>query len=167
MGMNEQPLPIQIPTMPSPTSEALEHLRDWIGGQLPPSYLDFVARHDGAEPEENSLITSENEVGVRRFIPVREAAALAEKIDSFPARVIPIAEDDCGSYFYVEPATGSVRFWDHEVDGSDEEVASDVSAFVMRLAPFATGKVNLSPGQVKHVWIDPDFLTSLKKDGLA
>src|SRR5687767_5087478 len=68
---------IVIPTMPRPKEDALRALAKRIGHQLPPSYVDLVNDHDGAAPEENSLATSNNEVGVSRFIPVSEAATRA------------------------------------------------------------------------------------------
>lgn len=158
-------MPLQIPTMPAPSADALERLREWIGSDLPSSYLDFVAAHDGAEPAPNSLNTVDNEVGVRRFIPVGEAPTLAERIDGFPVHVIPIAEDDCGNYFYVEPKTGAVYFWDHEVEGRDEKVAENAAGFVERLEQFDANRAQVAPGQVISSWIDPDFLASLKRDG--
>lgn len=150
-------MPIHIPTMPRPSDDALRELELWVGHQFPSSYLQFVCKHNGAEPEGNSLLTKDNEVGVRRFIPVNEAAALAEAIDGFPAAVIPVAEDDCGNYFYIEPRSGTVHFWDHEIEGADEQVASDMSAFVAKLKPFDAKGVKLSPGQVTRVWVDPSF----------
>jgi hypothetical protein len=92
-----------------------------------------------------------------RFIPVSEAAALAQEIDGFPAGVIPLGEDGSGNYFYVEPQSGSICFWDHGIEGQDEIVATDVSAFVDKLAPFDQARVTLAPGQVRHVWVDPIF----------
>lgn len=148
---------IDIPKMAPPSADALRELESWIGCELPPTYVEFVREHDGAEPQENSLVTRDNEVGVSRFIPVNEAAALAQEIDCFPAGVIPLGEDGCGNYFYVEGRSGRVSFWDHEVEGHDEFVATDVSAFVTKLTAFDATRVKLAPGQVKRVWVDPSF----------
>ncbi|BEV00641.1 SMI1/KNR4 family protein [Novosphingobium olei] len=148
---------IHIPKMPSPSAAALSDLESWLGQQLPATYVEFVRNHDGAEPQENSLVTNENEVALSRFISVNEAAKLAEQIDGFPVGVIAFAEDSCGNYFYVEPRSGSVRFWDHEVESEDEVVASDVSGLIAKLTPFDMTKVKLTPGQVKRVWVDPSF----------
>ncbi len=148
---------VAIPTMPPPGEEALRELAAHIGHGLPPSYVSFVNTHDGAHPEENSLVTSDNEIGVSRFIPAAEAARLSQEIEGFPSQVIPFAEDDCGNYFYVKPETGAVHFWDHEVEGGDEQVAADAAGFVERLAPFDAKRVQLAPGQVISAWIDPSF----------
>lgn len=148
---------VSIPIMPGPAEEELRLLADWIGHSLPASYLDFVLLHDGAEPEANSIKTSNNEIGISRFIPVCEASNLGAGIDGFPTRVIPFAEDDCGNYFYVAPLTGSVHFWDHELEGPDEQVAESAMAFAEKLTPFDVSAVKLAPGQVKSAWIDPSF----------
>ena len=78
-------------------------------------------------------------------------------IEGFPSNVIPFAEDDCGNFFYVVPQTGAVHFWDHEAEGQSEQIATNVSQFTEKLAPFDPSQVKLAPGQVKRVWVDPTF----------
>ncbi|WP_408590938.1 SMI1/KNR4 family protein [Novosphingobium sp.] len=148
---------VPIPKMPPPAERALGALADSIGRPLPPSYAQFVTNHDGAKPDANSIATFDNEVSVSRFIPVSEAPELAAGIDGFPASVIPLAEDDCGNYFYVDPQTGGVYFWDHEVEGPNEEVAADALLFAEKLAPFDASRVELASGQARRVWVDPAF----------
>lgn len=148
---------IHIPNMHPPAADTLRELERWLGSDLPSTYVEFVSEHDGAQPQENSLVTSNNEVGVSRFIPVSEVAALAQEIDGFPPSVILLGEDGCGNYFYVDPRSGGVMFWDHEIEGQDELVAPDVSTFVTKLTPFDAARVKLAPGQVKRVWVDPSF----------
>lgn len=143
--------------MPRPAQSILERLVEEIGSDLPAEYVKFVERYDGATPEPNSLMLANNEVGVSRFIPATEASRLANEIDGFPRNVIILAEDDCGNYFYIEPRTGSVYFWDHEIEGADELVASGAMQFAESLIPFDASTVKLAPGQVKRVWIDPSF----------
>lgn len=156
-------MPVLIPVMPTPSPVALKQLATVVGRPLPESYLEFVKRHNGAEPDPNSL-DGEGSVSVRRFIPVEEAATVFASVEGFPSRVIPLAEDDCGNFTYVEPATGEVYFWDHEIE-DDEKIAVDVPDFIFRLLTFDAGAVE--PGQVISAWIDPDFLASLNKDQKA
>lgn len=158
---------IDIPKMLAPSADQLRRLESWLGQELPATYVEFVCEHDGAQPHANSLLTRDNEVGVSRFIPVTEAAALAEEIDGFPVGVILLAEDGCGNYFYVEPLSECVRFWDHELEGQDEIVAPSVPAFVANLTHWDATRAQLAQGQVKHAWIDPEFLASLKTDDKA
>ena len=150
-------MPVSIPKMPRPTEVALSVLANTIGHPLPASYALFVACHDGAKPEANTVAISDNEVGVSRFIPVSEAPELAAEIDGFPVSAILLAEDDCGNYFYINPTTGRVHFWDHEIEGPDEEVAVDALIFAKSLAPFDASRVALAPGQVRSVWVNPSF----------
>lgn len=87
-------------------------------------------------------------------------------VEGFPSKIIPFAEDGCGNFAYIEPVTGSVYFWDHEVEG-DQKIAPNVGDFISRLAPFDAASVQLEPNQVRLAWIDPSFRASLKKDGQA
>jgi hypothetical protein len=148
---------INIPTNSPPSHEDLRVLMVAIGHELPRDYVVFVRSHNGAEPETNSIALVDNESGVRRFIPVSEAANLLSEIDGFPCNVVPLAEDDCGNYFYLDAQSGGIHFWDHEIEGQDELVADDLRAFLEKLSPFDASQVKLAPGQVKHVWIDPEF----------
>jgi hypothetical protein len=148
---------VSIPEMPRPTEHALDALANSIGHPLPDSYTRFVATHDGARPDANFIPTSDNEVGVLRFIPVSEAPELAAGTDEFPAMAIPLAEDDFGNYFYVNPTTGGVHFWDHEIEGPDERLAADALAFAEMLVPFDASRAALTSGQVRRVWVNPSF----------
>ncbi|MDH7971275.1 SMI1/KNR4 family protein [Sphingomonas sp. AR_OL41] len=146
-----------IPKMPRPTERDLAALADSLSLALPPSYTQFVANHDGAKPDANFIATRENEVAVSRFIPVREAPDLATAIAGFPVSAIPLAEDDCGNYFYVDPKTDAVHFWDHEVEGPDEEVAANALLFVEKLTSRDASPVPLELGQVRRMWVNPSF----------
>ena len=149
---------VAIPLMPAPLKSDIARLEEAIGGALPFEYLEFVRSHDGATPESNSIaIGTHNESSVRCFIPAAEAASLVGEIEGFPSAVAPLAEDGCGNYFYVKIGSGSVCFWDHEVDDGDTEVASTITEFLSALLPFDSSTVKLAPGQVKYAWIDPAF----------
>jgi hypothetical protein len=74
-----------------------------------------------------------------------------------------IGEDSCGNLFLHAP-DGSVSFWDHETDG-ETVLAQSVEVFCTSLAE--PEPVVLNPGQVKKVWIDPNFLAEQKRRGNA
>jgi hypothetical protein len=149
---------VEIPSMPAPLRSDVARLEASIGGTLPSDYADFVRVHDGATPQRNSIsISSENESGVRRFVPVAEAAPLIGKIDGFPTGAIPFAEDDCGNYFYIRQKSGGVYFWDHEVDGGDMRLASTLAEFISALQPGGASSFKLAPGQVIRAWVNPTF----------
>lgn len=122
---------------------------------LPFPFRRFVARHDGAEPQDNVFKTSDNASGVRNFVPISEAAALREQIEGFPKKAIPIAEDGCGNYVWLHQKTGQVFFWHHELESDGEKLAEDFDAFLQLLKTFDPGSV--PKPEVKSVWIDPEF----------
>jgi hypothetical protein len=71
---------------------------------------------------------------------------------------VPFAEDDCGNLF-TQTQNGSVCFWDHETD--------DLTVIAASWTEFASGcvepkEVKLQPGQVKRVWVDPNFKPKFK-----
>lgn len=149
---------IAIPPMQSPKTEDLVRLAGAVGAPLPHSYLSFVKLHDGAEPQSNVIdVGQDNEAGVRQFIPVGNAPSVLSDVDGFPQGMIPFAEDESGNFFYMAPANGQVFFWDHELDDTDQLLAADLDSFLARLRPFDAASVKLAPGQVKSVWVHPDF----------
>jgi hypothetical protein len=149
---------VEIPTMPAPKQDDLRQLALRVGTDLPQAYIDFVSRHDGATPESNSFeVGADNASGVRQFISVTEAPSVLTDVEGFPAGMVPVADDDCGNFIYIDPADGGVFFWDHEIDGPDLRVASDLPTFLGQLAPFDASKVKLAPGQVRRVWVNPNF----------
>lgn len=123
--------------------------------ELPSAFRTFVAKHNGAEPQDNTFKTKDNESGVRRFIPISEAAILREQIEGFPTTVIPIAEDDCGNYVYLHEKTGQIHFWDHEAGGAGEVIAEDFMAFLRLVQPFDPS--TLPKPKVIRAWIKPGF----------
>jgi len=144
--------------MPEPSKNDIARLEQAIGGTLPLEYFEFARTHNGATPESNSiLIGTDNESGVRCFVSVAEAISLVREIEGFPRQTIPLAEDDCGNYFYVSLRSGGVFFWDHEIAGDDTKVASTLTEFVSAIAPFDASAVKLAPGKVTYAWIDPTF----------
>jgi hypothetical protein len=128
-----------------------------LGCALPLSYRAFVTKHDGATPESNIFSTSGNQSEAREFVHVREAASLRTNIEGFPREGIPVAADSCGNYVWLDPRTGEVFFWDHELEGIGEKIADGFDAFLEGLQPFDAKSIELKPGQVISAWIDPKF----------
>jgi hypothetical protein len=63
-----------------------------------------------------------------------------------------IAEDESGNYFVQ--ANLEVHFWDHETRES-KVLAQSINEFIAGCV--APSEVELEPGQVKSVWVDPGF----------
>jgi hypothetical protein len=136
-----------------------------FGRDLPEDYTGFLLRHNGATPETNIFpVGSDNESGVNAFIPLghvlAERALLKNEIS---VSCIPIAWAEGGNYVLLDLADQSVILWDHEEPQSLKRLAGSVSQFLDVLKPFDVSQIELKPGQVKSVWIDPELLK--KKEG--
>jgi hypothetical protein len=147
------------------SEETCVSLQSALGCHLSDSFKSFLRDNDGAEPETNILkITNKNESGVNRFIPVREILKERTHIENIPDKAYPVAWAEGGNYVFVdEEKDGAVFFWDHEAPENIVKLAPNFGAFLDLLEPFDIKKIELKPGQVKKVWIDPEFLKRLKK----
>jgi SMI1 / KNR4 family (SUKH-1) len=143
-------------------------LQELIGEPVNPEYVRFISGNDGAKPETNLFKVGEtNDAGVDRFIPISEIPKEMTNIENLPSKAFPIAWASCGNYVFLDQgAGGSVFFWDHELaDDPAVKLADSFDAFLESLEPFDINSIELEPGQVEEVWIDPDFLKSLKGNG--
>ena len=77
-------------------------------------------------------------------------------VEGFPSDALPIAEDPSENFFYFKKGSANIFFWDHEVE-NDKELASSFREFLDTLRPFDTESIQVKPGQVKSVWVDPKF----------
>jgi hypothetical protein len=143
---------------------AIEHFEKLLGCKLSDSFLSFIRSHDGAVPEANTFkIGDKNGSGVRQFIPIIEIEKERSYIENISSMAYPIATDDSGNFILIDESRGgAVYFWDHEMPLEMIQLASNFSEFLDSLAPFDINTVQLKPGQVKRVWIDPEFLKKLK-----
>jgi hypothetical protein len=136
-----------------------------LGCQLSGSFRIFLKTYDGAKPETNVFkIDDTNESGVNAFIPAEQIPKARRLIENIPPKGYPVAWTEGGNYVFLdEDRDGAVFFWDHEIPDEPTELASSFGSFLELLEPFDMGTVHLKPSQVKEVWVDPDFLRSLKK----
>lgn len=160
-------MPVNIPRTDGLSEEQIAAAERALGCRLPASLRNFAQEHDGARPEDNAFDLPGNQSGVRTFISLADAPQLRRQIDGFPRAGVPIADDGCGNYVWLRPETGEILFWDHEVEGDGNIIAQDFGLFLATLRPFDSGSVKLRPGQLKGVWIDPDFLAEQRKLGNA
>lgn len=139
-------------------------LQQKLGEPLPSEFVEFIARHDGAEPETNIFrCGTANESGVNGFIPVKEIASEMQRIENLPSRSFPVAWAEGGNYVYIDQAeNGAVFFWDHERPDCSAKLSSSFQSFLELLEPFDLSSVKLKPGQLKRIWIDSDFLKEIQ-----
>jgi hypothetical protein len=148
------------------SEDSIRALESQLGCKLSESFKEFVRTQDGAKPETNMFkIGDKNESGVAGFIPVEEIAEQRAHIEGFPQdKAYPVAWDDCGNCVFVDEARdGAVFFWDHELPEGTTQLAPNFGSFLDLLEPFDISTVKLKPGQVKRVWVDPEFLKRLTK----
>jgi hypothetical protein len=145
--------------------EAVLALETTIGVPLSDSFKIFVSTQDGVRPERNIFkVDEKNYYDINQFIPVAEIIKERSGLENIPPHAYPFGTDSCGNYLLIDEAKGSaVSFWDHELGHITAQLAPDFQTFLDRLERFDPGKVKLKPGQVKRVWIDPDFLKRIKK----
>jgi len=146
----------------SATPGEIARFEGQIGHSLPLSFLEFVRKHDGAEPETNLFKIGEAiESGVNGFIPIGEILVERANIEGIPSTLIPVAWAEGGNYVLLDLTSGVLLFWDHEQPNFKIRLVSDFASFIGMLEPFDPASIKLRPGQVESVWIDPDFLKSL------
>jgi len=102
-----------------------------------------------------------NEFEVRTLLPVTSWRQHTEPCLQ-PGSLV-VGEDSCGNLFLCAPG-GSVSFWDHE---TDEEMVLSATMEEFCDGLFEPTPVVIRPGQVKSVWIDPEFLAEQRRKGNA
>lgn len=133
----------------------IQKAEDELGVAFPKDYRNFLLKYDGAVPEENAL-GDDISVSVDRFISVAELSKRTSGVEGFPKNAWAVAECPSGDFIYIEKSSQYVFFWDHEID-KDRKIASSFGEFLKALKPHDVNSVQLKPGQVKSVWVDPDF----------
>lgn len=153
----------------------LEHLQRELGVALPEQYAAFLTLNDGAVPESNFVPTrGGEEVGVSEFLSCDALIQAAQQMHGrMPEGVLPVAHAEGGNYIALVCSgrlAGAVFFWDHELESDEGEPATwsnlfkiddSFDSFLARLEVYEP--VLLQPGQVKSVWIDPEFLAKYRK----
>ena len=131
--------------------------------RLPDDFRIFLLDHNGGEPETNEFAIPglSNASGVNEFLSVNQIREESERYrDRFPSGMIPIAFAEGGNLVFLALDSGQVMFWDHELEHEIPlfTLAADFGAFWRGLEKFDPKSVDLKPGQVKSVWVDPDLL---------
>ncbi|MCU8075778.1 SMI1/KNR4 family protein [Shewanella sp. SM29] len=142
----------------------IELLAQALGYSIPDDLKKFFLEFNGSKPEINIFTVSpNNESGVNELIPISKIGGECKYLDHVGKRVFPVAVAEGGNYVVIDLDQGqSVYFWDHEEPQNMIKLASSIYEFLDALMPFDPDSVELKEGQVESVWIDPDFLKSLK-----
>jgi len=147
-----------------PLSESeIRQLEEQLGHRIPSEYRSFLREHDGGVPKVNTfpIPGTENASGVNEYLSAARILAAREQYGGRLAHgLVPVAVAEGGNLVCLDLSDGSVVFWDHEFEDSDpvQFLARSFDRFRQMLEPFDPGSVELKPGQVKSVWVDPDLL---------
>jgi hypothetical protein len=135
-----------------------------FGCSLPDQVVDFFLEFNGSKPETNTFLVSDgNESGVNKLICIAEVLDERKFLDCIGSKAFPVAIAEGGNYVVIDLNQGQgVFFWDHEKPAGMTFLASDIQEFLDGLVPFDPDSIELKEGQIESVWIDPDFLKSLK-----
>jgi hypothetical protein len=170
-------MPVQITSNKPADAAALERWTKSLPGRLPADYLRFLQQSNGGKPQPNRCpdMRGEFRFSVRTLLGITGSSDtdLGAHMERFrgrvPGNMIPIGYDDCGNLFVLSIAgkdAGCVYFWDHELEADEGEpprtdkltrVAVNFAAFLRGLKRFDPASIKLNPGDVKSVWIDPEF----------
>ena len=137
-----------------------------LGVKLPKSYLNFVALHNGGEPQPNifEIGATGNQSGINEFVALDDVIQESRlgNFDAVPG-FIPFALAEGGNYICIciSEDVGRVFFWDHELEPSEGGLvllANSINEFLEEVMPFNAVETQLQPNQVISAWIDPDLL---------
>ncbi len=147
----------------SASPQDVARIEEEIGVSLPEDFKRFVAQYDGAAVESNTFPIEEGmDDGIRQFIPAKDIVEEMAVIENLPPFTLPFAWDGCGNFYLLDASAGKIYFWDHET-ADILPVADGFAELLEAMEPFSLDDVELEPGQAVRVWIDPDFLKSLKE----
>ncbi|MDQ1143852.1 hypothetical protein QE429_000679 [Bacillus sp. SORGH_AS 510] len=162
-------------------NKKLADYQDMIGYKLPQKYIDFLREYNGGDPDENiiELLNGEiSSVAITDFfgIDVMKINDLVANFkvykDRIPKGYIPIARTEGGNIVCLAGDNGHLFFWDHENEFQNDDIENK------KLLPLANNFENLlqmmksvtdedlEDYEVEEVWVDPEFLAELKKNGL-
>jgi hypothetical protein len=170
--------------VPGPHIEAMaiKEAEKELASGFPDDYRRFLLTCNGGTPETNEfdIPATENGSGINYFYSIlgtdqdgdllREQYLLTGRL---PHGVIGIGDAEGGNLVCLSLRAqdhGTVFFWDHELEAENDaaaalaKLAPTFDAFFSLLQKFDPQSVQLSPGQVERVWIDPDFLKNLKRE---
>ncbi len=161
--------------------DQIKRVEKLIGDPFPDDYRTFLLQTNGGDPEANRVETMDRvqSLRIRSFFGVvgqQRDDDLLHNRDGYegrlPAGVVAVADDDSGNLICLSLRSddfGGVYLWDHEMEADEgcepsfanmHLIAHSFHELLDRIEPFDPSS-NLKEGQVKSVWVDPDFLREM------
>ena len=136
--------------LPVVTEEDRARLETLAGGPLPPEYWDLAQRHQGEALDQDLVQDPVFEAFILLLVAPAERLgkgeasysidfAVTHTMPRYPTSLLPFADDTGGNLwafdYRVDPASPSVVFIDHELDGEEgvTPVAPDFAALLARI----------------------------------
>jgi hypothetical protein len=145
--------------------------------RLPNEYRDFLMAYNVAVPEQNQYVSSTATTSVECFFGISDIVmddlfAQNQTIyrGRLPNGVLAIARAGGGDLICLNLLNGSIYFWDHENEATNEEVpgfanmtalAASLSVFLRTLQPRTMEPP--AGAKVKSVQLKPGFAEKFKK----
>ncbi|WP_028391112.1 SMI1/KNR4 family protein [Bacillus cihuensis] len=162
-------------------NKELAELEDVIGYKLPQDYIDFLMEYNGGDHENNIIELPNGEIlsiSISDFfgIGIEKINDLKENFKVFKERIpkgyIPIARTEGGNLVCLDGDNGHLFLWDHENECQNDyienknllPIANHFEDFLKMIKSYS-GE-DLEGYEVEEVWVDPDFLAEMKKNGL-
>ncbi len=138
--------------------------------KLPNDYRNFLLENNGGVPETNEFDIPDinSGSGINEFLSIDELESIKKSLgERLLQNAWAIAYAEGGNYLcIVVGEKEGVYFWDHELEAEEGQpaswdnlflVAENFDDFLASLRKFDINSVELKPGQVQKVWVNPDF----------
>ena len=134
-----------------------------MGGEIPSDFVAFLAARNGCGVDTSVFpVGPDNSFGISVFLEAdrigREKALFGDRLSP---QTWPIADAEGGNYLCQsrgETGEWSVGFWDHELE-EETFLSHSFAEFLELMEKFDPSSVELKPGQLISVRIDPSLLT--------
>ena len=173
-------MPVRIESQYPPfTRDQIAGLEADLGYDFPPEYRHFLlATNVGtiATPSRHGRGPDAAGVSLLFGLCDDEDRDLRAQRESYEGRIpdgfLAVGSDGGGNLICLRISDGSVFFWDHEGEASGDDepamdnmrrIAATFTEFLKGIEEIPQKELALDPKDVKSVWVDPEFLDSLRK----
>ena len=132
--------------------------------RVPKNFIRFLYKYNGGKLDSNVYKINENyDISINKFLTLSEMEEIIPHIENIGECVFPFALVEGGNYLLINFENGSISYWDHEEPYKKYFLSDNIQGFLLKLESFDVNSVDLPEDQIKSVWVDPEFLKSLKK----
>jgi hypothetical protein len=134
--------------------------------RIPKEFTRFLYKYNGGRLASNIFKINENyDISINKFLTLSEMEGIIPHIENIGKCVFPFALVEGGNYLLINFENSSISYWDHEEPYKKYSLSDNIQAFLLKLESFDVNSVDLPEDQVESVWVDPEFLKSLRSKG--